>query len=270
MRKILRYTLRTLLGFLLLLSLIVVFMLNPQLVYAKKHSYKQLTIYSKDKYPPGYDKVFDSALKLVQQSELYKPDLKLDIFLNDGSGASVKFVLKQFFGNAFAWGYHNNVVLNGTTDDSLKWCYINGYSRYLPRLIAHEMIHCYQLKKLGLYNASPYGDVPIWKREGYAEYICYKSSVKNEQQMLFEAIKKYNEQKEKDSFVWATVNIDEGESYAGKDYYRFWILVKYLCDVRKLSFDELIKGTIKEESVYGEMMEWYKNQFDTTLQYKSK
>ena len=260
MRKTLRFSLRTLLFFLLLLCLLILLMLNPQIVYAKKHSYRQLTIYSKYEYPEVYNHVLDKALALVQQSELYRPDLKLDLFLNDGNGASVKFVLKKVFGNAFAWGYHNNVILNGHTDDSLKWVSISGYRRYLPGLIAHEMIHCYQLNRLGLYKASPFGNIPVWKREGYAEYICYKSAFKNEEQVLTDAVKKYKNENNKDSFPGATVTIDEGESYAGRDYYRFWILVKYLCDIRKFSFDELIKTRLTEEEVYRELLNWYNDQ----------
>jgi len=258
MKKVIRYFLRTLLAVFTMLVLLVVFMLNPQIVYAKKHTYKQVTVYSKHTYPAGYDAVIDKALELVKQSELYKPEMGIDLFLNDGNGASVKFVLKKVFGNAFAWGYHNNVVLNGTTDGSLKWVAVNGYRRSLPRLVAHEMIHCYQLKRLGLINASPIGNVAIWKREGYAEYICHKSSFRDETQILKDAVREYENGKNNESFNWAEVTVDEGKSFAGKDYYRYWILVKYLCDVKKFNFDELIKTETPEDEVYKEVLNWYK------------
>jgi hypothetical protein len=260
MRKTLRYFLRTFLVLLLMLGLLIIFMLNPQIVYAKKHSYKQLNVYSKYKYPPGYDKVLDQTLQLVKQSEIYHPQMKLDIFLNDGNGASVKFVLKKAFGNAFAWGYHNNVVLNGATDDSLKWVSINGYHRQLARTIAHEMIHCYEVNKLGMFHSRPFANIPVWKWEGYPEYISYKSSINDEKKVLTDAIQKYNLNKDNKDFRWAMVNTDEGESFAGKDYYRFWILVKYLCDIRKFSFDDLIKTSLTEEKIYDEMILWYNNQ----------
>ena len=193
MRKILRYFLRTVLVFILMLGLLIIFMLNPQIVYAKKHSYKQLNVYSKYKYPTVYDKVLDQSLQLVKQSEIYDPQMRLDIFLNDGNGASVKFVLKKAFGNAFAWGYHNNVILNGTTDDSLKWITLNGYNRHLARTIAHEMIHCYEVHKLGMFHSRPFAKIPIWKWEGYPEYICYRSFCKDEKKVLTDAINLYKE-----------------------------------------------------------------------------
>ena len=270
MKKILRYFLRTFLILLLMLGLLIVFMLNPQIVYAKKHSYKQLTIYSKYKYPTAYDMVLDKSLELVKQSELYKPDFKLDIFLNDGNGASVKFVLKKLFGNAFAWGYHNNVILNGVTDESLKWITLNGYNRNLARTIAHEMIHCYEVNKLGLFHSRPFANIPVWKWEGYPEYICYKSSIRGEKEILTDAIKKYLLDKDKSEFSRAMVDTDEGESFAGQDYYRFWILVKYLFDIKKINFDELIKESVKEDSVYEQMMQWYKNEQDHSLPLSGK
>ncbi len=260
MKIILRYFLRTFLVLLLMLGLLIVFMLNPQIVYAKKHIYKQLTIYSKYKYPTDYDKILDKSLELVKQSELYKPDFKLDIFLNDGNGASVKFVLKKLFRNAFAWGYHNNVVLNGVTDDSLKWIALNGYNRNLARTIAHEMIHCYEVNKLGLFHSRPFVNIPDWKWEGYPEYISYRSSINDEKKVLTDAITKYLLNKDKSDFSRALVNTDEGESFAGKDYYRFWIEVKYLFDVRKFNFDDLLKTSLLEEKVFDEMILWHKGQ----------
>lgn len=260
MKKIIRYSLRVLLVLVLMLTLLIVFMLNPQIVYAKKQHYKHFTIYSKSGYPGGYEKVLDKTLELVKKSELYTPGLKPDIFLNDGNGSSVKFVLKKAIGEAFAWGYHNNVILNGSTDASLTWLQLNGYNRHLARTIAHELIHCYQAKKLGLFKSNPIAGIPHWKWEGYAEYICYKSAVKNETRVLYEAIAKYEAEKDKDDFAWSTVNIDEGESFAGKDYYRFWIMVKYLSDIKRFNFDQLLKTDMTEEQVFGEMIKWYKDQ----------
>jgi hypothetical protein len=243
-----------------MLTLLVIFMLNPQIVYAKKHSYRHFTVYPRSEYPAGYDKVLDHALELVKQSELYNTDMKPDIFLNDGNGKSVKFILKKVIGEAFAWGYHNNVILNGSPDSSFTWLELNGYKRHLARTIAHELIHCYQAKKLGLFKANPIANIPHWKWEGYAEYVCYKSAIKNENQVLYDAITKYETGKDKKDFAWSTVTIDEGESFAGKDYYRFWIMVKYLADIKRFSFEQVIKTDMTEEQVFQEMIKWYKDQ----------
>ncbi len=260
MRKIIRYSLRGILVLLIMLGLLIVFMLNPEVVYAKKHSYKQFNIYSKQECSPGYDQVIENALQLVQKSEIYNPQMKAYIFLNDGNGASIKFILRKAFGDAFAWGYANKVVLNGATDPSYQWIQMNGYNRHLARTIAHELIHCYEAKKLGWLHSRPLAKIDMWKWEGYAEYVSYRSSIKNEKQVLLAAIKKYETEKDKESFQWAMVDIDEGVSIAGRAYFRFWIMVKYLIDIKQLRFEQLIKLPTTETDVYREMVNWYRSQ----------
>lgn len=259
MRKAIRYLFRTILVFFLMLALLIVFMLNPKVVYARKHSYKQLNIYSRHAYPPGYDRVIEQSLSLVSQSELYNPNMNADIFLNDGNGGSVKWVLKKIFGDAMAWGYHNNVILSGTTDQSLSWLEMNGYKRHLARTIAHELIHCYEFNHLGWLKARPVGNIAVWKWEGYAEYVSYRSSMRDEKKILADAIRKYEREKDQASFSGAMVDIDEGESIAGKDYFRYWIMVKYLMDIKHAGFDELIKKSVREDEVYQDMIEWVNN-----------
>ena len=257
MKKILRYFLRTILVFFIMLGLLIIFMLNPEIAYARKFEYKQFRIYSKHECPKGFEKVMDQALHLVEQSELFDPNMKADIFLHDGNGAAVKFILKKAFGNAIAWGYHNNVFLNAPIDPSLTWLQMNGYNRQLGRTIAHELIHCYEAHKLGWLKARPLGNIALWKWEGYPEYVSYRSSVKSELQILLDAIGRYETEKNNENFNAAMVDVDEGPSIAGKDYFRFWIMVKYLMDVKHLKFAELIDPSVKEELIFPEMISWY-------------
>ena len=69
-----------------------------------------------------------------------------------------------------------------------------------------------------------------------------------------------NVKKTRPSFAEAMVDVDEGESIAGKDYFRFWIMVKYLIDIKHLGFDDLIKQSVREEEVYAEMIQWGRSQ----------
>ena len=71
MKKVIRYFLRSLVVIFILLTLLITFMLNPQVAYAKKHTYKQFTIYSKYKCSAGYNKVLDDAATLISKSGLY-------------------------------------------------------------------------------------------------------------------------------------------------------------------------------------------------------
>ena len=106
-------------------------------------------------------------------------------------------------------------------DPTLAWLEMNGYKRHLARTIAHELIHCYEFNHLGWLKSRPIGNIAMWKWEGYAEYVSYRSSVKDEKEILIDAIRKYEREKDKRSFAEAMVDVDEGESIAGKDYFRF-------------------------------------------------
>ena len=103
-------------------------------------------------------------------------------------------------------------MLNGATDTSLQWIHLNNYNRHLARTIAHELIHCMQARKLGLFKSKPLANIATWKWEGYAEYISYSSSVRDEKEILAKAVDLYEKNKNNPDFKWAMVDIDEGKS----------------------------------------------------------
>jgi hypothetical protein len=238
----------------LLFFAFVVFMLNPQLLYAASTTHKNITVYHNKTYDPKLDKVIDDALTLVKQSELYDEHFDIDVLLNDGAGFNK--VMKKLFGEAYAWGYHNTVVLNGSIDSSFGFIHLNGYQRYLSRTIAHEMLHCLQYNKYGLFNSRPLKNIPVWKWEGYPEYVSYKSDVKDEKVILLENLKRLVEY-EKEGTFHVEVDIEGGKSFAGIYYFTNWLMVKYLLDVKKLKFDDLMKDEVQYDAVHKEMLEWY-------------
>ncbi len=237
------------------LILLVVLLLNSQILYARCTHYRQVNVYSEKAFDKRFNKVIDDALMLVEKSELYDPHFSIDVFLNDGS--SFNRLMKRIYGDAFAWGYHNNVVLNGKSDSALNFIHLHGYQRHLARTIAHEMIHCLQYHKYGLFRSRPIKDVPIWKWEGYPEYVAYKSAVKNEKTILIENISRLIEYEKDQKFHWVSIEVDEGTSFAGINYFRSWLMVKYLLDVKQLKFDDVIKDKVEFDKVHDEMLEWH-------------
>lgn len=230
-------------------------MLNPQIMYANKHEYKGITIYSEHSYDTAYNKVIDKALALVKESELYDSTFHLNIFLNDGS--RFPKLIKGLYGDAYAWGYHNNIILNGTPDETFQWIMLNGYNRQMARTVAHEMIHCYQYNALGLFHSRPLKNIPIWKWEGYAEYVCYKSSKKDERTMLLDNIKRLLTY-QNENYQYAETIVDEGPTFLGTSYLKFWLMVKYLIDVKGLTFRQLLDRNISEAKTFEEMKKWAK------------
>lgn len=224
-------------------------------MYANATPYRQVTIYTQKKLHPSFTKVIDHALLLVQQSELYDKSFSLDCFLNDGN--SFVKIVKFIYGDAYGWGYYNKVVLNGSMDTALQFIHLNGYQRQLSRTIAHEMIHCLQYNKYGLLSSRPLKDVPIWKWEGYPEYVSNKSTLKDEKTILIENIKLLIEYVKEDSLEWVEIEVDEGKSYLGINF-KNWLMVKYLMDVKEMKLDDLMKDEIEYDGAYKNMMEWYK------------
>ncbi|MES1222855.1 MAG: hypothetical protein ABUT20_45605 [Bacteroidota bacterium] len=254
MKRLVRRIFRVFLVLLVLAGLLIIFIMKPQLLYARERAYKTVYIYSNNISPAGFDSVLNKSIELISHSEIYDSLFRFDLFLNDGS--SFPAIPKKLLGDAFAWGYHNNVVLNGKTDPSLQFIHYNGYQRQLARTIAHEMIHCLEANRFGLFGSRPLKKIPHWKWEGYPEYIAYRSSLYNEDSMFISNLKLLHSLKN-ETYCPVEVNTDEGKSIAGLDYFRWWLMIKYCLDIKKMTFIQIMKEEISDDSVYKEMMRWY-------------
>ena len=96
------------------------------------------------------------------------------ICLNDGS--NYPKLMQTIRGKAFAWGFYDKVVLQGTANYNYNYVELNGYKWNLTQLLAHEMTHCLQFDKLGLWKSNPIANIPNWKWEGYAEYVSRQNA----------------------------------------------------------------------------------------------
>jgi hypothetical protein len=256
-KRLFKIIFRSLFLFMFFAGGFVALMLNPQLLYAKKTSYKQATVYYQHLYPASFNYSLDQALLLVKKSELYDSSFRYHIFLNDGT--SVSPILKKLLGDAFAWGYYNNVVLSGTMDATNQFIQLNGGQRHLARTLAHEMIHDLQAHRFGLFHSRPLKNVPLWKWEGYPEYIAYRSSAKDEKKILLDNIGRLVNLRE-NSWSPVEIDIDEGKSFAGLDYFRWWLMIKYLVDIKHMSYKCILEEDIKYDAVLAGMRSWYNDQ----------
>ena len=253
-KRLFKIIFRSLGLFLLLVSGFVALMLNPQMLYAKKTSYKQATVYYQDLYPSSFDQSLEQAFELTRKSELCDTSFRFHIFMNDGR--SVSPILKKLLGDAFAWGYYNNVVLSGKMDAANQFIELNGRQRHLTRTLAHEMIHDLQARRFGLFHSRPLKNIPLWKWEGYPEYIAYRSSVKDEKKILLDNITRLVSLGD-GSWSPVEIDIDEGKSFAGLDYFRWWLMIKYLVDIRQMRYECILEEDIKYNAVLAGMLSWY-------------
>ncbi|MCG6187668.1 hypothetical protein [Maribellus maritimus] len=149
-------------------------------------------------------------------------------------------------GKAFARGFYNKVVFQGSADYQSNRVELNGYNWNQEQLLAHEAVHCYQNNKFGFWKSNPIANIPDWKWEGYPEYI---SSQNTDQIDLYENI--YQFLKVDPEKAWA-IKFSDG-TVSPVNYYSDWLMVQYCIDVKGFSYAELLNN----QTGKGEMTQWF-------------
>lgn len=245
--KIRKWALRLVVAGLFIASLLIVIIINPILSYANKTAYNSNSIFHNRPLHSSLEIQLQQANELIKRSEFYNPSLQIQICMNDGS--KYPELLKALLGRAFAWGFYNKVVLQGTANFNEDYVELGGYKWNLTQLLAHEMTHCLQFAGLGFWNSKPLAKIPNWKWEGYAEYIARQNldqkDLSNNITRLMEA----------NPGSWE-IDLPDG-TITPKEYYNYWILVQFCMDIKKVNFKQLLLDTTKEEVLRHEMMHWY-------------
>lgn len=246
-RKIKKWTLRLAVTGLFIAGLLLVIILNPILTYANKTIHNNYTIFHNKPIAKILTIKIDKATELLKASEFYNSKLQLDICLNDGS--KYPKLMQTIRGKAFAWGFYDKVVLQGTSNFNDNYIELNGYKWNLTQLLAHEMTHCLQFEKLGLWKSNPLANIPNWKWEGYAEYVSRQNT---DQKNLSKNIARFLAT---DKNNWA-INFADS-TIAPREYYDYWTLVQYCIDIKKMNYKQVLTDTTSEQTVRQEMMMWF-------------
>lgn len=244
--------LRLLATLLLIAGILLVIILNPSLIYAHKTPQNNFFVYHDKPLDPALIPALEQASALIRTSEFYNKDLHPDICLNDGS--AYPDLVRKIRGEAFAWGFYDKVVLQGEMDCKNNVVMLNGYKWNLAQLLAHEMVHCLQFDKLGLWKSKPLADIPDWKWEGYAEYISRQDST---QKGLSKNIERLSDAEKINKDNWE-ISFEDG-TIAPKDYYKYWVLLQYCIDIKKMSYMQVLEDTTQESLLRQQMMNWYAN-----------
>ncbi|MBX7241968.1 MAG: hypothetical protein K1X92_09485 [Bacteroidia bacterium] len=249
-RKIKIWMFRLMVLMLFFAGILLLVILNPSLTYAHKTTHNHFTVFHNNALDPIFLTQLDQANELLKSSEFYNPELRLDVCLNDGSG--YPDMIRVLRGRAFAWGFYDKVVMQGNASYKNNEVELNGYRWNLTQLLAHEMIHCLQFDKLGLWKSKPVASIPNWKWEGYAEYISRKSV---DNQDLLKNIELLNAS---DKNNWEVLLSDN--TISPRVYYEGWILVQFCMDIQKMSYEKLLSDTTGRQIVEKEMLDWYGKQ----------
>jgi len=246
-RQIKKWALRLTATALLIAGLLLIIVLNPILTYANKTTHNNYTVFHNKTLDPTLLTKLDQATELLKASEFYNPKLHLDICSNDGS--KYPKLIQALRGQAFAWGFYDKVVMQGTANYQDNYVELNGYKWNLTQLLAHEMTHCLQFDKLGFWKSKPVANIPNWKWEGYAEYVSRQNT---EQKDLSKNIERLIAT---DKSTW---EIKFGDStIAPREYYDYWTLVQYCMDIKKMTYKQILADTTSEQAVRQEMISWF-------------
>jgi hypothetical protein len=254
-KKIKRILYLLLITILVLVSGLVTIILYPQPLFANKVEYKQFKVYSNEEIGDEVKPILDTALSLVRKSELYDSTYKVDIFLSYNTFFN-KIDSKVFGYGPIATAIDNNLVFKVAVDINKNLVYSTFHKpceRHFDYVIAHEMTHCLQTHKYGMLKFNPFNHPEMWKLEGYPEYVA-RQKFSNPANSLKKVIERLMELKNKQTDIW--ILEEEGGCEAPEYYYKGMLMTEYLINVRRLTYDQILKDTCSEEEIYSEMTEW--------------
>jgi hypothetical protein len=252
MRKILkRILIGTVLTTIISVVTIVTLILNPQILFAEKKVHGDFNIYSNNDIPDSYQTTIDNAVELIRTSEIYEPNQKLDIFISDGT--IFNELDTKILGYALAKCIHNNIILKVEADFDKNILVGWNTKRNLKKTIAHEAMHFYQMKKYGVMKFNPFNHPPMWKLEGYPEYIANQADIKSVNYRLIDSITKLKE------FEKTGENLIETEpgQLDPLVYFKGRVMMEYLIDIKRMTYSEILSNDLTEDKVIEEMTSWY-------------
>ncbi len=218
----------------LIFSVVIAYVLLlcfPQVLFAHEISYRNFQVYSRQPLDASVYAVMDKVDARLATSEINSPTVKSKVFLTNSF--SFYRVLSLFLGaNSFGKGFAvlptNNIFINqADLSQDLVFRKAPAYNqRSLNGVIAHEQTHFLIRKRFGYWRNLT---MPAWKREGYAEYVAGGSTLDYQT-----GVKMWRENP-KDS--------------TGYQYFKYYMLVKYLLEHEKLSVDDLFNRSFDMPSL---------------------
>jgi hypothetical protein len=237
---------------LLVVALAIVFALNPSLSYAHHTSHGNYEIYHDQALDPAFLRSLDEADSLLKTSELHNKDLKLKICLDDHS--PYPDLMAKVRGEAFGWGFYNIVALRGQADYPGNTMEVNGRTWNLTQLLTHEAVHCLQYDALGLWHTRPFAAIPLWKFEGYPEYIARRE---NDQQDLLHNVLHLQKTLATEHNNWIEFSDGTGTVIP---YYEGWLLVQYCLEIKQWTYRQLLEDETTETAIKAEATAWFLSQ----------
>ena len=208
----------------------------PQALFAYETTHNNFKVYSREPLDPKIHAILDSVEAKLSASSINDKGLKTRIFISNSHGL-YKVLSLWVGGNSFAKGFGalptNNVFVNKS--DVARDLVFRDAKEYRERslsgVITHEVAHFLVRKKFGHFRNLM---LPSWKQEGYSEYVAGGSLLDQET-----GVRKWKQNPADDS---------------GYRYFKYYMLVKYLIDVKKLSVEDVFTRDFDVRSLEREVL----------------
>lgn len=245
MKNLIRKVLLRLFAFVAVCFVVVVgSVLNPSLLYAHTTEVEGGTIYHNKPLPQEFVTRLQESISIISQADVYDPNYKLDMCLNDGS--IYPTIVEKIKGAGFGHGFYNKVVITSEIDCAKNKATIYGKKWNFSQLVAHEMIHCHQFNTYGWSTLK----FPLWKLEGYPEVISREDE--GESAMLQHLATLQHMQETNNNWV-----VFEDGTGCPLNYYQHRLSIYYLMKIKGLSYDQIVAMSFTEDAASKDMNKWY-------------
>lgn len=255
MKKIIKRTIASIVLMLaVFISGLVTLIAFPQSLFANKIEHQKFRIYYDSEIDKdGLISILDNAYELIEHSELHEPGYVFNIFLAHNNFYNK---IEDLQGKGpVARATAGNITIKYPVDIENNLIKSHRSTSNLTEIIVHEMVHNLQANKYGLINFSPVKHPPIWKLEGYPEYVSRRTMLKSDDYSLGFELDRYAALTENsnDGFI----EVVKGH-FMPTDYYKGRLMVEYLIDIKGMTYDDILKDKRTETEVFNELLHWAK------------
>ena len=236
------------------ISGLVTLIFYPQSLFAHQYEHKQFGVYYNSDsvvHSDSFKVILDNAYDLIMKSELHNPKYKYRVFLAYDNIFNRIEGLQG--GDVIARATAGNIVVKVKPDIIDNVISIGNSRINLTEALAHEMVHVLQADRYGLYNFSPLKHPPMWKLEGYPEFVARNKIISSSDYSLGKEIKRFISTDK--NIRGHTFEIVEGH-YAPTYYFKGRIMVEYLMNIKGMTYHEILKDGRTEDDIFDEMVEW--------------
>lgn len=226
-----------------LIGAYLVLLAFPEPLFGNTYQHGFFHVYSRTPLNNKIDLPLDQVEQHVRSSQLYRAQVHR-VFILESSPWYTFFngPYRQAMGRSFEFG--NGIFLPQLDLERAEVVHFDGRREEMVWILAHEIMHGLMRQELGLRRE---WRLPFWKKEGYPEYVSSGQRIPL-----------------RDGILWLSNHergpVPVGNGYAvPRQYFEAEIAWRYLLDVRKMRFNDVIDSPLTLTEVSSQMMSWAKD-----------